>query len=179
MSDVYIQIVNVHYTLESTLSSDFRISPYGPRIEIDQEGVWLVDGGQVVHPTVLSELVQRLARRPDGVYVIRAGTGEIRIAVAEAPFVVRSIEVTRRKGRIAAVRALLSDGTEEPLDLASVRRLPAPAGDPTGARLACMVKGGRFEGRLSRFATYQLLAEAEPAEGGRARLETDAGPLLV
>jgi hypothetical protein len=161
------------------MSRDFPIGPFGPRISIDSDGVWLVDGDPVVHPTVLGELVERLDRRPDGVHVIRAGGGELAIEVTEAPFVVRTLDVGRGPdGRVAHLRALLSDGTEEPIDPRSFRRVAAPAADPEGARLACTVKGGRFEARLSRFATYQLLAAAEPAADGRARLETAHGAVV-
>ncbi len=162
------------------MSRDFLISPFGPRIEVDRDGVWLVDGEPVVHPTVLAELVERLGRRSDGVYVIRAGGGELPIEVAEAPFVVRTVEVERAgDGRVGALRTLLSDGGEETLDPRTLKRLPAAPEDPEGARLACLVKGGRFEARLSRFATYQLLAVAETDADGRARLETTAGTVVL
>lgn len=162
------------------MSRDFPVSPFGPKIAIDPDGVWLVDGDPVVHPTVLAELVGRLARRPDGTHVIRAGGGEVAIDVAEAPFVVRTLEVERgADGRIARLDARLSDGTEEVIDPGSLRRLAAPAAGPDGARFACSVKGGRFEARLSRFATYRLLAEAEPTDDGRARLETTRGTVVL
>ena len=158
------------------MSRDFFVSPFGPRIEVDSDGVWLVDGEPVVHPTVLEELVKRLDRRADGTYVIRAGRGELPIHVAGAPFVVRTLALGRGPdGRIAAIRGLLSDGSEETVAPSSVRRVGG-AGD--GERLACAVKEGRFEARLSRFATYQLLAAAEPAPDGRARLDLVSGPVV-
>jgi hypothetical protein len=157
------------------MSTDFLIAPGGPRVEIDAEGAWLVDGEPIVHPTVLANLVERLDRRADGVYVIRAGGGELPVPVADAPFVVRTAEVTRTAhGLIAGVRMLLSDGTEEPLDLGTLSRVPGP-----GDRLACRVKAGRFEARFSRFATFQLLAAAEPTADGRARLDTTGGAVVV
>ncbi len=159
---------------------DFPISPSGPRVEIDAEGTWLVDGEPVVHPTILAELVARLGRRPDGRYVLRAAGGELPIGVAGAPFVVRTVTLARAPdGRVAAIRAGLSDGTEEEIDPASLRRLPRAAGEPPGERLACAVKAGRFEARFTRLATYQLLEAAEPTGDGRARLETVGGTIVV
>lgn len=159
------------------MSRDFFVGSSGPTIEVDADGAWLVDGEPVVHPTVLEELVKRLYRRGDGTYVIRAGRGEVPIRVAEAPFVVRTLALERRPdGQIVAMRGLLSDGTEEALVPSTLRRLSAAG---AGERLACDVKAGRFEARLSRFATYQLLAAAEPAPDGRARLDLVSGPLVV
>ncbi len=162
------------------MSRDFPISPSGPRVEIDAEGTWLVDGEPVVHPTVLAELVSRLDRRRDGTHVIRAGGGELPIAVAAAPFVVRTVALEQAPdGRILAIRAALSDATEEVIDPTTLRRLPQAAGDLGGERLGCTVKGGRFEAHFARVATYQLLAAAEPTGDGRARLETVAGPVVI
>lgn len=162
------------------MSRDFSISRSGPRVEIDADGTWLVDGEPLVHPTVLAELVARLGRRPDGTHVIRAGGGELPIAVAAAPFVVRTVTLELAPdGRVSTIRASLSDATEEAIDPATIRRLPPAAGDPAGERLACTVKGGRFEARFARIASYQLLSAAEPAGGGRARLETVTGPVVI
>ncbi len=163
-----------------TVSRDFPISPSGPRVEIDAEGTWLVDGEPVVHPTVLAELVGRLGRRPDGTHVIRAGGGELPIAVAAAPFVVRTVALDRAPdGRVSAIRASLSDATEEAVDPTTLRRLPRAASDPAGERFACSVKGGRFEAHFARVASYQLLVAAEPTGDGRACLETVAGPVVI
>jgi uncharacterized protein len=162
------------------VSRDFSVSPSGPRIEIDLDGTWLVDGEPVVHPTVLAELVARLGRRADGSYVLRAGGGEAPVVVAEAPFVISTVAIERDGvGRVSAVRGTLTDGTDEALDLSTLRRLGATGGDPAGERLGCHVKEGRFEARFSRFATYQLLAAAEPAGAGHASLETTRGTIVL
>lgn len=162
------------------MSRDFSAASDGPEVTIDAEGVWHVDGRPVVHPTVIAELVERLAIEADGRYVLRAGGGAVPVGVAEAPFVVRTLEVRRgADGRIERLEALLSDGTEEALEASTLRRVEDRADGPGGAPVACAVKGGRFEARLSRFATYQLLAEAEAAPDGRARLETAGGPILL
>jgi hypothetical protein len=56
----------------------------------------------------------------------------------------------------------LNDGTSEALDLASLRVGPRNV-------VYCRVKGAH-EARLLRPAYYQLMAHAEPVEGGGCRL---------
>ena len=83
----------------------------------------------------------------------------IPVAVEDVPWL-----VTRVSRRGETLRVVLNDGSEEVVD-PSTLRLGAD-GAPY-----CAVKGGAFEGRLSRAAAFQLLGLAEYDEAtGRGTL---------
>jgi uncharacterized protein len=117
-----------------------------PRLRIDVEGEWYDDDVQVTHPGVLANLRANLRRDSQG-YFIQTRV-RIPVEVDDVPWVISRIEV-----RGDRLHAYLNDGTEDDIDAATVR---LGAGDVP----YCPVKGGAFEARLSRAATFQLLALA-------------------
>jgi hypothetical protein len=99
-------------------------------------------------------------RRDVGGYFIQTRV-RIPVQVTDAPFVVTRVE---RRGD--TLHAWLNDGSEEDVEPATLR---VGVGDVP----YCAVKSGAFEARLSRAATYQLLALAEydePSGRGALRL---------
>jgi hypothetical protein len=128
-----------------------------PALRVDVEGEWHDGDVQITHPGVLANLRGNLRRDPDG-YFIQTRV-RIPVEVADAPFVVARIEQ-----RGDALHAWLTDGAEQDVDPATLR---IGGGDVP----YCAVKDGAFEARLSRAATYQLLALADYDEGsGRGAL---------
>jgi hypothetical protein len=128
-----------------------------PELRVDADGDWWDGDVQITHPGVLANLQGSLRRDGEG-YFIQTRV-RIPVRVADAPFVVTRIE---RRGE--ALRGWLNDGSQEDVDPATLR---LGRGDVP----YCAVKGGAFEARLSRPATYQLLALAEYDEGsGRGAL---------
>lgn len=128
-----------------------------PALRVDADGDWWDGDVQITHPGVLANLMGNLRRDADG-YFIQTRV-RIPVQVADTPFV-----VTRVERRADVLRGWLNDGSEEDVDPATLRlgRGDAPY---------CAVKGGAFEARLSRSATFQLLALAEYDEGsGRGAL---------
>jgi hypothetical protein len=126
---------------------------------IDREGSWRHEGHEVTHPGVLENLYANLRVDAEGHY-LEVGPRRIPVAVDDTPFVVTRIElVTAEAPGPARVRAQLSDGTMEPLDLDSL--LLDPRGVPY-----CRVKEGRFGARLAVAAWLQLAALLTE-EGGR------------
>src|SRR5213079_3031788 len=73
----------------------------------------------------------------------------IPVEVVDVPFV-----VVRFERGAGGWTAMLNDGTEEPVEPATLRIGPADVP-------YCAVKGGTFEARFSRAATYQLLGMAD------------------
>jgi hypothetical protein len=128
-----------------------------PNLRVDIEGEWFDDDVQVTHPGILANLRGNLRKDAEGYYI--QTRVRIPVRVDDVPWVVTRLE--RRGERLVA---FLNDGTEETLDPATLR---VGHGDvPYGA-----VKGGAFEARLSRAATYQLWALAEYDEtSGRGAL---------
>ena len=114
-----------------------------PRLTINQEGEWLHEGQEITHPGILANLMRNLRRDAAG-YFIQAGSVRVPVEVTDVPFVVIRVEALG-----SVLRLSVNDGTEEPLEPATLRL--TAAGIPY-----CRIKGGQFEARLSRAAAYQL-----------------------
>jgi hypothetical protein len=128
-----------------------------PDLRIDVDGEWFDDDVQVTHAGLLANLRSNLRRDAEG-YFIQTRV-RIPVRVDDVPWLVTRLE--RRGDRL---HAFLNDGTEETVDPATFR---VGAGDVP----YCAVKGGPFEARLSRAATFQLWALAEFDESsGRGAL---------
>lgn len=114
-----------------------------PRLAINKDGEWLHEGQEITHPGIVADLQGNL-RRDDSGYFVQAGPIRIPVEVADAPFVVVRVEA-----RGDDLRLTLNDGSDEPLDPATLRlsRAEVPY---------CRVKGGRFEARFSRAAAWEL-----------------------
>jgi uncharacterized protein len=114
-------------------------------IRLDAEGRFWHEGQEVTHAKMRAAFFRWLDRNPDGRYVLRLDERRfVYLDVDDAPFVVRSL---RWEGERAL--AVLSDGSEEPLDLSTVR-LKAGVAYAT-------VKGG-FDARLAA-AAFATLGE--------------------
>jgi hypothetical protein len=124
-----------------------------PRLRIDRDGAWFHDDAEVTHAGILANLRDNLRVDAEGHY-LQIGPVRVPVAVEDAPFVVERVEVEEN-----GLAATLNDMSREPLALDTLRvdELGIPR---------CRVKNGRFDARLSRAATYQLLQRAEYPEGG-------------
>ena len=135
-----------------------------PKLRVDRNGDWFDDDVQVTHPGILDNLRGNL-RRDDDDYFIQTRV-RIPVTVEDVPWV-----VTRLERRGETLHGFLNDGTTETIAAATMR---------IGAEDVpyCAVKGGQFEARLSRAATFQLWALAEADSGGDVlRLGARAYPL--
>ena len=130
-------------TDESPINPDWRL----PKLRVDVDGAWYDDDVEITHHGVLANLRANLRRDGQG-YFIQTRV-RIPVTVDDVPWVVTRIE--RRGDRL---HAILNDGTETAIDPATLRIGP-------GDVPYCAVKDGAFEARLSRAATFQLLALAE------------------
>jgi hypothetical protein len=127
-----------------------------PRLRIDRDGVWFHDDAEVTHQGIVANLRENLRVDEQGHY-LQIGPARVPVEVEDAPFVVERVE---REGD--GLVATLNDLSREPVALDTLRV------DGRGIP-RCRVKNGRFDARLSRAATYQLLQHAEP-EAGRSVL---------
>lgn len=129
-----------------------------PRLRIDQDGAWFHDDAEVTHAGIVANLRDNLQADERGHY-LQIGPARVPVEVEDTPFVVERVE-----GEGDGLVATLNDLSREPVALDTLRV------DERGIP-RCRVKAGRFDARLSRAATYQLLERAEPDEGaGRAVL---------
>ena len=132
-------------------------------IRIDREGQFVHEGEAVRHEGLRRALFRWLDRLDDGRYVLRLDDQRFAyIDVDDTPLVVRALRLGR-DGAGASVTMQLSDGSEEPLDPATLTV------DDLGI-LRCWVRGGRIEARLATSAAA-VLAERIT--------ETPQGPSLA
>src|SRR5262245_52863039 len=118
-------------------------------IRLDGEGRFFHDGALVEHPKLAAALHTWISRHPDdGRYILTNGYDWTYFIVDEVPFFVRS--VYEKEGEAVLV---LSDGTEEPLDPASVH-----VGGRGDIHLSVKADalGGPYDAKLTRFAQTQL-----------------------
>ena len=118
-----------------------------PKLRIDVDGNWYDDDVEITHHGVLANLRGNLRRDAEGHFL--QTRVRIPVTVDDVPWVVTRIE--RRGDRL---HAILNDGSEAAVDPATLRIGP-------GDVPYCTVKDGAFEARLSRAATFQLLALGE------------------
>ena len=138
----------------STSPSEWKL----PDLRIDRDGDWYDEGVQVTHPGILANLRGNLKKDAAGFFI--QTRVRIPVRVDDAPWVITRIE---RRGE--ALHAILNDDADERVDPATVR---LGAGDVP----YCTVKGGVFEARFSRAATFQLLSFADYDEAsGRGALK--------
>jgi uncharacterized protein len=129
-----------------------------PDLRIDVDGEWWDEGVQVTHAGIVANLRSNLKKDGEG-YFIQTRV-RIPVRVDDVPWAVTRLE--RRGDRLHAV---LNDGTDETVDPATLRLGPDDVP-------YCAVKGGVFEARFSRAATFQLLALADYDEAsGRGALK--------
>jgi hypothetical protein len=125
---------------------------------LHHDGRWTHDGQPILHRGIREHFdrsVKYLPAERKYVVTLRHFRGEI--VVEEAAFFVRAVDLA--SGEVA-----LSDGTREPLDVASLHL------SPRDGALLCRVKRALApEGLLARFthgAQAELLAAAEPLPDG-------------
>lgn len=131
-------------------------------IRIDQEGRFWHDGQRVGHPALEQALRTWIARHPDdGRPILTNGYDWCYFKVDDAPL---RVDALRVEGD--AVTLVLFDGSEEPLD-------PATLSLGEDGVVYARARGGALEARFSRHAQTQLaplLVQGEPptlAVGGR------------
>lgn len=132
------------------------LEPFG--LVLHRDGSWTHEGVPITHPRLRAAFdrsVRFLAA--EGVYVVQLGRFRGRIEVEEAGFFVREVDLAR--GRLR-----LSDGSEEALDVASLRASPFD-----GAWLCTVKRDLHPAGLPARFthaSQAELLGAVEEHEGG-------------
>ncbi len=132
-------------------------------IRLDAEGRFHHEGHLVEHPKLAEAFHTWIARHPDdGRYILTNGYDWTYFIVDDVPYFVRSVRDVDGDAIL-----VLSDGSEEPLDPATVR--PGARGD-LYLQVKRDAKGGPFDAKLTRFAQTQL---------GPFLREEDGHPVLV
>jgi hypothetical protein len=120
---------------------------------LTRDGTWLSNGSPVTHQAQVDAFFRGIERHPGG-WRIRVGQDTKEVQVEDTGFFVRSMEGTPGGG----FTLILSDGTMEPLDEASLRYLPG--------RLTCRIRGGAEEARFLSAPYHDLLSGLVQDENG-------------
>jgi uncharacterized protein len=132
-------------------------------LSIDREGRFLHRGEPITQARTLEVLWSSLSRVPDGRYLVRIGRESGYVAIEDAPYAVRGVA---DEGGGAPI-LLLSDGTREPLD-------PATLSVDREGVLRCVVKGAHAA-RFTRPAHLALGFSLEEDPPGSARYALTVG----
>jgi hypothetical protein len=136
------------------MSSIARDFPQGLRVLPD--GSWRVGEATVGHPATLLYLKAHLVLDEQGAWV-SDGRDRVPVVLEGPPLVVLSLSLDPLRGE---ARALLDDGSEEPLRDGSV------AMNDENGRFEYAARGGRVRAAFSRSAHQVLLDHAEQLDGG-------------
>jgi hypothetical protein len=134
------------------------------RIRIDRDGRFWNEESLITHEALARSLAGWVDIDPEsGRYILKNSVNWAFVTVEDAPLVVRSF------ARTPAPEVTLSDGTSEPLDLATLR---LDADDVP----YCDVRGGKLPARFTRSAAYALLEPARLEADGRVFVDSREVP---
>ncbi len=127
-------------------------------IRLDKEGRFFHDDAPVEHPKLAEAMHQWIARHPDdGRYILTNGYDWTYFLVDDVPFFVRSVHESDGDAVL-----VLSDGTEELLDPATIR---VSEHGELYVRVKRAAPAGPFDAKLTRFAQSQLGPFLEEEDG--------------
>jgi len=133
------------------------------RIRLDGEGRFWHDGALVERPALAAALHRWITRHPeDGRFILENGYDWCYFAVDDVPCFVTSLRPERD-----VVVLTLADGSEEPLDPATLREGP---GGALYARVKAQAPGGAYAAKLTRAAQAALAPLVVEDEDGRPSL---------
>lgn len=137
------------------------LRPFGLVLHFD--GRWSHEGVPFLHPGLIAAFDRSVRYLPEeGKYVVQLGRFRGQIEVEEAAFFVREAEP-------ASGTVLLSDGTRERLDPATLR--PSPRDGALLATVKRELAPGGLPARFTRRAQAELLHAVYEGDGGRLRLD--------
>jgi hypothetical protein len=128
------------------------------KIRIDREGRFWNEESPITHEALARSLAGWVDVDPEsGRYILKNSVNWAFVTVEDAPLVVKVFDKT-------AAEVTISDGTTEPLDVATLR---LDADDVP----YCDVRGGKLPARFSRNAAYALLEDAQVEADGRVLVD--------
>ncbi len=128
---------------------------------MDEKGRLYWKGQEVSHPLVRRYLLTLMDRDDEGVWV-RNQWQQFGVHMEGTPFYVEALREKEGEGDLA-LEVVLNDGTQEELDLSTLRIAP-------DNKVYCRIKGGKFEALFTLSAYWQLVRYLVE-EDGRYYLE--------
>ncbi len=127
------------------------------RIKVDRGGRIFWGDLEVTHPNIKRYLLSLMDRDGEGVWV-KSNQQKVGVDLEGTPFYVEALREEEQGGK-QVLRAILNDGTEEVLDLSTLKVAP-------DNKVYCKIKEGKFEALFSLSAYWQLTRYLVEDEGG-------------
>jgi len=124
--------------------------------KVDEEGRLLWKGQEVSHPLVKRYFLSLMDRDEEGVWV-RNQWQKLGVDMEGTPFYVEALREELKGGEMR-LKAIINDGTQEVLDLSTLRIAP-------DNKVYCKIRGGKFEALLTLSAYWQLMRYLVEEEG--------------
>ncbi len=146
------------------------------QLALNRDGEWTWDGAMVTHAGTRRFLFEHLVLDNQDGLLVRCGSDQTPVEVEDVPFIIRSVHIPKEEHNTEGIGIVLQDGTEENLNLQSLRIGPANA---LYTRVRAGKRGGPFDARFSR-AAYHLLSECiEETGDGRFILRFNGNAYLI
>ena len=130
-----------------------------PPLFLDKEGRWFHEGEEITHARTCLLFSRSLRRDPAGSYYVSVGRESSRVAVEDAPYIVKSVTIQKGPEGVPCDYILhLNDGTEEPLGI-------GPLTVSAQNVMYCKVKEGSERARFLRAAYYQICVHLQGGDG--------------
>ncbi len=127
-----------------------------PDIRIDSNGNWFADGREISHPGI-KRYFQRILDSEGEEIFLDDGRQRVKVRSEGFIFFVEAIRERPFKGK-PWIWLVINDGTEEPLDVSSLRMLPDNS-------FVCRIKRGRFEAKFTLSSYWQLVEHIVEKDG--------------
>lgn len=126
------------------------------RVKVERDGRWFSEYGEVTHPGV-KRYFQRILDCDESGYFLDDGKVRVGVDVASYVFWVEALREREWRGK-PWIWLVINDGTEEPLDPATVRIL----GDNS---VECRIKGGKFPAKFTLSSYWQFVENVVERDG--------------
>ena len=156
MSDDLRRIVLADPTIPEPVRRALERGAELQEIRLDLRGQWWHAGARIEHVRIAELFSRSVNLTPGRTFVLEIGHFTYPILVEDTPLFVVGVQIDEALGE---VRARLSDGTRETLDLATLQLV-----EPE--RLLVSVKDGRVRARFQRDPYHQLLDHAHDGPDG-------------
>ncbi|RAL23586.1 hypothetical protein DL240_05350 [Lujinxingia litoralis] len=141
-------------TLPEMVQDFLRAGGTLEEIRLDAGGTWLHEGLRFENERVVELFSRSVDRTEGGTWVLNVGRFTYPITVDDVGFFVERATWEEKEPRV-----WLSDGTQETLNLDSLRYAE-------GGRLYCTIKDGRFKARFKRGAYHAIASYLDQDDRG-------------
>ena len=159
--------IEIDETLPEVVKNFLRAGARLQNISLTEKGEWKHEGLDFENPKIIDLFSRSVGRTRGGTWVLEIGQYTYPITVERTGYFVVHVDLDASPPVLS-----ISDGTREPLDVASVTY------EPDG-KLFCRIKSGEFEARFKRAAYYALATLIHETDDGIALCISGHDPVVL